>query len=228
MFLVIPSTHSYYASSIVLGTEHMLEKEDIPWFHRMYILETLYLRFSFHCTFEAGSEKLDDLKTWFILLLGTGIYQLPMFVLNTQLWARGFSGGSMVKNSPANVGDVGLIPGWGRSPGEGNGNPLQYSCLENPMNRGAWWATVHRVAKNQTWLSARAYTHTHTHTHTHTLTHGPGAVCVFSHSLVFQMEWILWPSCFSLISYTDLHLCLTENPPYPKNLTLELKATTDQ
>ena len=47
----------------------------------------------------------------------------------------------------------GLIPGWGRSPGEGNGNPLQYSCLENPMDRGAWWATVHGVAKNQTRLS---------------------------------------------------------------------------
>ena len=45
---------------------------------------------------------------------------------------------------------MGLIPGWGRSPGEGKSNPLQYSCLENPMNRGAWWATVHRFAKSQT------------------------------------------------------------------------------
>ena len=45
------------------------------------------------------------------------------------------------------------IPGLGRSPGEGNGNPLQYSCLENPMDRGAWWATVHGVAKSWTWLS---------------------------------------------------------------------------
>ena len=53
----------------------------------------------------------------------------------------------MVKNSPANAGDVGLIPGSGRSPGEGNGNIFQYSCLGNPMDRGAWWATVHRVAK---------------------------------------------------------------------------------
>ena len=51
----------------------------------------------------------------------------------------------MVKNSPANAGDVGLIPGLGRSPGKGNGYPLQYSCLENPMGRGAWWATVHGV-----------------------------------------------------------------------------------
>ena len=53
----------------------------------------------------------------------------------------------MVKNPPANAGDMGLIPGLGRSPGEGNGNPFQYSCLENPMDRGAWWATVHGVAK---------------------------------------------------------------------------------
>ena len=53
----------------------------------------------------------------------------------------------MVKNPPANAGDVGLIPGSGRSPGEGNGNPLQYSCLENPMDRGAWQTTVNGVAR---------------------------------------------------------------------------------
>ena len=53
----------------------------------------------------------------------------------------------MVKNPPANIGHMGCIPESGRSPGEGNGNPLQYSCLENSMDRGAWWATVHGVAK---------------------------------------------------------------------------------
>ena len=58
---------------------------------------------------------------------------------------RGFSGGSLVKNLPANAGGMVSIPGSGRSPGEGNGNPLQYSCLRNPMDRGAWWATVHGV-----------------------------------------------------------------------------------
>ena len=52
-----------------------------------------------------------------------------------------------------NMGDLGLIPGLGKSPGEGNGNPLQYSCLENPMNTGAWWTTVHGVEKSQTRLS---------------------------------------------------------------------------
>jgi len=59
----------------------------------------------------------------------------------------GFSSGSAVKNLPANVGDAGLIPGSGRSPGEGNGNPLQYFCPGNPMDRGAWQATTHRAAK---------------------------------------------------------------------------------
>ena len=59
----------------------------------------------------------------------------------------------MVKNPLANAGDPGSIPGWGRSPGEGNGNPPQYSCLENPMEREAWWATVHGVTKasDMTW-----------------------------------------------------------------------------
>ena len=60
---------------------------------------------------------------------------------------RGLPGGLVVKNPPANVGDVGLIPGSGRSPGVGNGNPLQYSCLENLMDRGAWWARVHGVER---------------------------------------------------------------------------------
>ena len=63
----------------------------------------------------------------------------------THLHYGGFSGGSVVKNEPADTGDVGLIPGVGRCPGEGNGDPLHYSCLENPMDGGAWWATVHGV-----------------------------------------------------------------------------------
>ena len=61
-----------------------------------------------------------------------------------------FPGGSEVKASACNAGDLGLIPGSGRSPGEGNGNPLQYSCLENPMDRGAWQATVHGIAESDT------------------------------------------------------------------------------
>ena len=59
----------------------------------------------------------------------------------------GFPGGSVVKNPPASAGDAGLIPELGRSPREGNGNPLQQSCLRNPMDRGAWWAIVHGVTR---------------------------------------------------------------------------------
>ena len=75
----------------------------------------------------------------------------------------------MLKNLPANAGDArdtGLILGVGRSPGIGNGTPLQYSCLENSMGRGAWWATVHGGCKDlgTTELLSK---HTHTHTHTH-------------------------------------------------------------
>ena len=64
------------------------------------------------------------------------------------LW---FPGGSVVKNPPAIAGDAGLIPVLGKSPGGGNDKPLQYSCLGNPLDRGAWWVTVHGVAKSQTW-----------------------------------------------------------------------------
>ena len=69
---------------------------------------------------------------------------------------QGFPGGSVVKNPPANsdaTGDTGSIPGWGRSLGGGNSNPLQYSCLENPRDRGAWQATVCGVANSWTGLS---------------------------------------------------------------------------
>ena len=64
----------------------------------------------------------------------------------------GFPGGSVVKSSPASAGDAGSILGLGRSPGEGNGNSLQYSCLENSMDRGAWWNSIHGVKKGQTRL----------------------------------------------------------------------------
>ena len=61
--------------------------------------------------------------------------------------------GSDDKESACNAGDLGSIPGSGRSPGGGNGNPLQYSCLENSMDRGSWQATVHGITKSLTWLS---------------------------------------------------------------------------
>ena len=71
-------------------------------------------------------------------------------IWHQMLLLKGFPGSSEVKASARNAGDPGSIPGLGRSPGEGNGNPLQCSCLENPMDGGAWWATVHGVAKSRT------------------------------------------------------------------------------
>ena len=76
----------------------------------------------------------------------------------------GFPGGTVVKNQPANAGtagDEGLIPGLGRSPGIGNGNTLQNSCLENSKEGGAWWATDHWAAKSDTTEPMHAHTHTH-------------------------------------------------------------------
>ena len=70
--------------------------------------------------------------------------------LRNKVNTLGFPGGSDGKEPACSAEDPGLIPGSGRSPGEGNGNPLQYSCLENPMDGGAWQATTHRVAKSQT------------------------------------------------------------------------------
>ena len=68
---------------------------------------------------------------------------------------KGYPGGSLGKESACNAGDPDSIPMLGRSPGEGNGNLLQYSCLKNSMDRGAWWATVHGVAKSQTRMSIK-------------------------------------------------------------------------
>ena len=80
--------------------------------------------------------------------------------------SMGFPGGSEVKVSACNAGDLGSIPGSGRSPGEGNGNPVQYSCLENPMDRGARWAAVHGATKSRTQLSPHS-------THCYGELHGP-------------------------------------------------------
>ena len=77
------------------------------------------------------------------------LFSIPVVYLS-----MGFPGGTVVKNclpmEEKQAEDVGSIPGSGRSPGGGNGNPLQYSCLGNPMDRGAWWATVHEITKSQT------------------------------------------------------------------------------
>ena len=80
------------------------------------------------------------------IFLGRGKLQQDKRGTDWELWFC-FPGGSEVKASASNVGDLGSIPGSGRSSGEGNGNPLQYSCLENPMDGGAWWPTVHGLQR---------------------------------------------------------------------------------
>ena len=87
-------------------------------------------------------------------------YNLNLLILNHYAFHCGFPHSSVGKESACNAGNLGSAPGLGGSPGEGNGNPLQYSCLENPMDRGAWRATVHRVARvRHDW----ATTHHHHH-----------------------------------------------------------------
>ena len=90
--------------------------------------------------------------TWGIHVKILFVFLLLIYLLlqRSQLRTQDFPDGSAVENPPSNAGDEGLISGLGRSPGGGNGNPLQYSYLENPMDRGAWWATV---TKSPTWLS---------------------------------------------------------------------------
>ena len=80
------------------------------------------------------------------------LLRILLFSLNVS-WIQASPGGSEINNPPANTGDLGPIPGSGRSHGEGNGNPFHYSCLGNPMVKGAWWVTVHGIAKSQTGLS---------------------------------------------------------------------------
>ena len=78
---------------------------------------------------------------------------MPSGDLGFSLGANRLTSGSVVKILSANAGDMGSIPRLGRSPGEGHGNPLQYSCLGNPMDRGAWWAVIQGVAKSQVQLA---------------------------------------------------------------------------
>ena len=98
---------------------------------------------------------------------------------------QGLPSGSAVKSLPANAGDTGLIPGLGRFPGEGTRNPLQYSCLENPMDRGAWWAAINGVAKSHTQLNMHTCRHPQIYKHTH--------ICIqFLKFFIWGLPW--WSS----------------------------------
>ena len=108
-------------------------------------------------TFFFFKQNLNILKSLkvrstFLVLL------LTVFLFVYHHSVEGFPGGSDGKESARNAGDPSSLPGLGKFSGEGNGNPFQYSCLENSMDRGAWWATVHRVAKSWTWLSNFIFT----------------------------------------------------------------------
>ena len=99
---------------------------------------------------DGGTFHLEALeRDW----LAMEYYDFGFGHVELEVILRGFPGSLDGKASAYNVGDLGSSPGSGRSPGEGNGNPLQYSCLENPMDGGAWWATVHGVTKSWTRLS---------------------------------------------------------------------------
>ena len=155
-----------------LGWEDALEK--IPW-RRAWQPTPIFLPGECH-----GQRSLVSYTPW-----GHKESDTTEWLTHTVL-EQGFLGGTRGKNLPANAGnirDMGSIPGLGRSPREGHGNPLQYSCLENPQNRGTWWATVHRIAKSQTRLKLLST----------------------QHSSVGAMEWTRYlqvsqfPFCFGVI-----------------------------
>ena len=142
-----------------------------------------------------------------------GFFGVCLQVMNiwwTYTLFRRFPGGLDGKEFAHNAGDPGSVPGLGRSPGEGHGNPLQYSCLENPMNRGARWATVHGVAKSRTGLSDFTFTH---FTREKELWHQPVLAVVREASLTdYELHIVLAPSASSLLSRLPRHFFCREHP----------------
>ena len=108
------------------------------------------------------------------------VNNLLTFLLGLHLW---FSNKESACNA-GDTGDSGSIPGSGRAPGGGNGNPFQYSCLENPMDRGAWWAAVHGVAKSQIRLKQLS---------THTRSYSEKAMAPHSSTLAWKIPWMEEP-----------------------------------
>ena len=95
------------------------------------------------CRWYGYEECVSVCGPWYVCL--SGLHDINLENKAHRSVHLAFPSGSVLKNLLTKAGDVGSIPGSGRSPGEGNGNPLQYSCWENPMDRGAWWAIVHKV-----------------------------------------------------------------------------------
>ena len=115
------------------------------------------------CTWKNGNDNRVTSIRWLteVFIKGKPQTSTKIICLDTSFFLykshssqnRDFPGGTVVKNLPANATDMSLIPGSGRFPGDGNGNPLQYSCLGNPLDQGAWQATVHGVTKSRTQLT---------------------------------------------------------------------------
>ena len=146
--------HALVCDSSLPRLIHMLINSLI---HSLYSRVYPFICSSFHCPFGHQFPHM-----WFLLssfpssihaLLHSRIYSKSLWLIHFTQQFMGFPGGSDGKESACNAGDLGSISGLGRSPGEGNGNPLQYSGLENSMDRRAWQAIVHGFAKIQTGLS---------------------------------------------------------------------------
>ena len=157
-------------------------------------------------TISLNHTKITSLRTIWIstsvllckksLIVYISVYLYAKYLLGI------FHGGSGGKEIACNAGDPDLIPGSRRSPEEGNGYPVQYSCLENSMDRGAWWATVHGVAKSQTWLK---WLSMHTHTHAPTWCWGPQEIVRWASSLnkcdLVQITQSLPPNHFFFLKF---------------------------
>ena len=145
-----------------------------PLFKKLKFWERVKDREAWHAAGHGVRKSWTHLSDWITAVTTLSYYlkqcrslpsrsnSIPYATVNTFIrsYSTGctFPSGSDGKESDWSAGDLGLIPGSGRSPGEGNGNPLQYSCLENPMDGGAWWATIHGVTKSQTWMSNFTFT----------------------------------------------------------------------
>ena len=143
----------------------------MQFFHFLYIISYLGI-LSINKMIVILLFQMKDLKIFYYWFAGIS-QQYMKFTTpcpTPTLWA--FQEVHLLKNSPAKAGDIrdaGLIPGSGRSPVGGNGNALQYTCLENTMDRGAWWPKVYGITESG--MTECTYTYTHTHTHTHTPHH---------------------------------------------------------
>ena len=150
--------------------------------------EHLHFHFSLSCTGEGNGNPLQysclenprDGGAWWAAVYGVAQSQTRLKRLSSSssssssMYHMGFPGGSVLKNLPANAGDRGSIPGLGKCPGEGNGNPVPDSCLENPMDRGAWRATVHGVTRvghiyTNIYIYMYMYIYVYIYTHTKSL-----------------------------------------------------------